>query len=323
MKIARFLKDWTLPVAMITGTSVCLLFTYVPPLRPVGAAVAPLAVSSQPVLLFLMLFVTFSKARFHRLRPRPWHFVVAAMQVVLAAVFTLIISALRPDGDALIALEACLSIAVCPCAAAAVVVAQKLGGDVEETTAYTLLSNVIAAIVIPLSFPCVERGVDVSFAAAFIAIMTHSVVVLVVPMVLAYAVKRWLRPLHRAVVGVKDLSYYIWAVLLALVVGVTVGGIIGSDVSPMLLITIAASALTLCLIQFAAGRYIGGRYGRRAESGQSLGQKNSSFAIWIAATFLSPLAALGPGCYMVWQNIVNSAEIWHHRHGLQLESQTA
>ena len=312
MNIVRFLKDWTLPVAMLTGTSVCLLFTYVPSLRPIGAVLAPLAVSSQPVLLFLMLFVTFCKARFHRLRPKPWHLVVAAMQVAMAVVFTLIIALSRPNGDALIALEACLAIAVCPCAAAAVVVAQKLGGDVEETTAYTLLSNVIAAAVIPATFPFVECGTGVSFAAAATAIMTHSVAVLVVPMALAYVVKRWLRPLHRAVVGVKDLSYYIWAVLLALVVVVTVGGIIGSNVSLALLLTIAVSALTLCLIQFAAGRHTGRRYSRTAECGQSLGQKNSSFAIWIAATFLSPLAALGPGCYMVWQNIVNSAEIWHH-----------
>ncbi|MBF1126112.1 MAG: transporter, partial [Capnocytophaga sp.] len=46
------------------------------------------------------------------------------------------------------------------------------------------------------------------------------------------------------------------------------------------------------------------------ESGQALGQKNTAFAIWIAATYLHPLSTVGPGCYILWQNIINSIEIW-------------
>ena len=43
---------------------------------------------------------------------------------------------------------------------------------------------------------------------------------------------------------------------------------------------------------------------------QTGGQKNTAFAIWIACTYLSPLSAVGPGCYILWQNIINSIEIW-------------
>ena len=32
MGIVRFLKDWTLPVAIITGTAIYLIFAYVPAL---------------------------------------------------------------------------------------------------------------------------------------------------------------------------------------------------------------------------------------------------------------------------------------------------
>ncbi len=72
-------------------------------------------------------------------------------------------------------------------------------------------------------------------------------------------------------------------------------------------------SLLICLAQFAVGRYIGHFFGTVIESGQGLGQKNTAFAVWIAYTYLSPLSVAGPGCYILWQNAINSLEIWHHR----------
>jgi BASS family bile acid:Na+ symporter len=46
--------------------------------------------------------------------------------------------------------------------------------------------------------------------------------------------------------------------------------------------------------------------------GQAMGQKNTAFAIWISSAWLHPLAAVGPGFYILWQNAFNSLEIWHH-----------
>ena len=42
-------------------------------------------------------------------------------------------------------------------------------------------------------------------------------------------------------------------------------------------------------------------------------QKNTAFAIWIASAYLNPLSTVGPGCYILWQNIINSVEIWQSR----------
>jgi len=33
----------------------------------------------------------------------------------------------------------------------------------------------------------------------------------------------------------------------------------------------------------------------------------------MSITFLNPLSSVGPGCYILWQNIINSIEIWQHR----------
>ena len=68
------------------------------------------------------------------------------------------------------------------------------------------------------------------------------------------------------------------------------------------------------------GRSVGRLFGRSIEAGQALGQKNTGFAIWIAFMYLTPLASVGPGCYILWQNTINSIEIWKKRKTGQLKT---
>ena len=42
-------------------------------------------------------------------------------------------------------------------------------------------------------------------------------------------------------------------------------------------------------------------------------QKNTGMAIWVAYMYLNPVASIGAGCYVLWQNIINSYEIWEQR----------
>ena len=48
-------------------------------------------------------------------------------------------------------------------------------------------------------------------------------------------------------------------------------------------------------------------------AGQALFQKNTGLSIWVAYMYLSPVASIGAGCYVLWQNIINSLEIWAAR----------
>jgi BASS family bile acid:Na+ symporter len=76
-------------------------------------------------------------------------------------------------------------------------------------------------------------------------------------------------------------------------------------------IALAVVALLCCVIQFALGRRIGERYGDRVSGAQGLGQKNTVLAIWMALTYLHPIASIAPASYVVWQNIINSAQLIH------------
>ena len=58
MGIVRFLKDWTLPVAIITGTAIYLIFAYVPALDEAAVRLAPICKTGLPVFMFLVLFLT-------------------------------------------------------------------------------------------------------------------------------------------------------------------------------------------------------------------------------------------------------------------------
>ena len=311
--IVRFLKDWTLPVAMGTGAVAYLLFAFTPQLDAAGTAMAPFFAAILPLFMFLVLFVTFCKVDFHQLRPVAWHFWVGVFQLLFIGVLMALMVGFRLTGNSLVLMEAILMCIISPCATAAAVVTQKLGGSLEQMTTYTFLSNFMTALMAPVCFPMIEKAADITFLAAFSKILYEVVVVLLVPMLLAYIVTHYLKRLHRRIISVRDLSYYLWACSLMIVTGTTVRNIVHADTTVTLLLAIALLGLMVCIVQFAVGRFTGHFFGHTQESGQALGQKNTAFAIWLSSTYLNPLSSVGPGCYILWQNIINSIEIWQYR----------
>jgi BASS family bile acid:Na+ symporter len=322
MDIIRFLKDWTLPVSMGVGAAAYLVFNYVPQLDGVARFFAPVMEAILPLFMFLVLFVTFCKVDFHKMRPVWWHLWVSIFNLIFVGIVMVIIlmyplvPELRSPTrslSSLILMEALLMCIISPCATAAAVVTQKLGGSLEQMTTYIFLSNFMTALLVPVCFPMIEKSADISFMDAFTKILYQVVLLLVVPMALAYVVKHFMHGLHRRIIAVKDLSFYLWGCSLMIVTGTTVKNIIHAEASVLLLLAIAALGLVLCIIQFAVGRFIGHFFGRAQEAGQALGQKNTAFAIWLGITYLNPLSSVGPGCYILWQNIINSFEIWQER----------
>ncbi|MGI6242085.1 MAG: transporter [Prevotella sp.] len=327
MGFLKFIRNWTLPVAMITGIVVYLLFHFVPILQPIGRWYAPYNDNVLPDFMFLILFVTFCKVDYKRLLPVKWHFWIGLQQVVFVMMLVGSILGFHITGNALIMLEAILVCIIGPVAAAAAVVTAKLGGSLEEMTTYTFISNFISAMLIPLCFPLLPQTnsalSDIEFWPLFFQILWKVSMVLILPMLLAYIVKHWLRGFHHWVVSIKDLSYYMWGCSLVVVTGTTAMNIreAWEQTSVFFLVSIAFMALILCIVQFATGRFIGHYFGKTTEAGQALGQKNTAFSIWVATAFLDPLSSVGPGCYILWQNIINSVEIWIcRRKGLEYSS---
>ena len=181
MKLLSFLKQWTLLVALAIGTIIYLLFSEVTFLQPIGDFVGPKLVSLMPVMIFVLLYFTFCKIDMHNFKPRKWHFALQLVRTTLSALVVLVIINLTSP-DAKIVWEGIFVIVICPTAAAAAVITEKLGGSIATMTVYTIIANCFTVIIIPLFFPMVERGANVPFVMAFLTVLDNVVKVLILPL---------------------------------------------------------------------------------------------------------------------------------------------
>lgn len=123
----------------------------------------------------------------------------------------------------------------------------------------------------------------------------------------------FVKKVHRYLLEFHDAAFYLWAVALAIVSGQTVRSLANSDAPVFVEVLIALAGLITCCVQFYLGKKIGGHYNDRISGGQALGQKNTVLAIWMSYTYLNPLSSVGPGSYVLWQNIINSCQLWKKR----------
>ena len=75
-------------------------------------------------------------------------------------------------------------------------------------------------------------------------------------------------------------------------------------------IGLAVVSLIICVGQFLLGRRLGKPFGDPVSSGQGLGQKNTILAIWMAQVYLNPISSVAPAAYVLWQNTINSYQLW-------------
>ena len=324
MKLITFLKNWTLPSAIVIGSASYMTFAYVPALDAAGDVLSPLFDTLLPITIFFTLFVTFSKVDFHLMRLCRWHFKVLAAQLLLIALLTgvihyLDITTLHCQFSIVnypflkLLLEAVLMCVIAPCAAASPIVTSKLGGNLTQMTTFVLFSAFAVSLLIPAIFPLLEPRQGMTFLSAFLLILYRLASVLLLPLLLGAVVRHWVKPLYQWFMRTPDLSFYCWAVSLAIVVGITLRNILHSHAASHLIGDIAFFTLLTAVVQFAIGRLIGRDANEKICTGQGMFQKNTSLAIWIAYMYLTPEASIGAGCYVLWQNIINSYELWQHR----------
>lgn len=290
----KFLKNWTLPIAML-----------------VGAAGYPLFISLSfltPYLIFTMLLLTFCKVSPSELRPKMLHLWLLSIQLGGALAVYLLLFRFNK-----IVAEGAMVCVICPTATAAAVITQKLGGSAASLTTYTLIGNIGAAIAVPVFFPLIEVHADVSFAGSFLVILSKVFPLLICPFLAAWFLRRFAPKAHAVLLDYHELAFYLWGISLAIVTAQTLYSLLNDPADGLTEILIAVAALAVCCIQFFLGKTIGSRYNDRISGGQALGQKNTILAIWMAHTYLNPLSAVGPGSYVLWQNIINSWQLWKKR----------
>ncbi len=286
------IKNWMLPVAMVVGSLFYRQLIHLAFLMP--------------WLIFFMLLFTFTRippreVRFHRL-----HLWLLSVQVVGCLAVYLLLYPYDP-----VVAEAVLICVLAPTATAAAVITGLLGGSVGFLTSYILLSNIAVSVAGPVIFSFVGSNQELLFWASVWNIGKEVFPMLILPLICAWLI-RWLAP--RTIgwfLRMNQVPLYLWAVSLTIVTGRTVYFLVNQQTNDYTTeYLIAGITLVVCALQFLIGRKIGRRYGDPVSGGQGLGQKNTVLAIWLSHLYLNPIASVGPAAYILWQNIVNSYQLW-------------
>ena len=225
----NFLKNWTLPIAMLVGVLGYLAFANIEILGPTKPFVNTFVAYLTPALIFAQLLLTFCKIEPRELIPSPWHGWLLLFQFFSAALIAFLLIFMRIEGAYKEVFEGAMVCLICPTATAAAVITGKLGGSASSLTTYTLLSNVLAAIVVPLMFPLVEPHADITFIVAFLKILSKVFPLLLCPFFLALLFRYWLPKVHQLLLGLRDMAFYLWSIALAIVTAQTVRSLVNSD----------------------------------------------------------------------------------------------
>ena len=309
-QIISFIKSWTLPIAMLMGAAFYYLFSSVDAIAFTKPYIKDITRWLMPSLIFIQLLLSFSKTDPKELLPKKWHVWLCFFQITSCLSIALILIFLDLNEDVKIILEGAMVCFICPTATAAAVITGKLGGSIGALVTYTMLSNVAAAIVVPLLFPLINTIEGATFITEFSDILSRVFPILIIPFLFALIFRYYVKPVHTFLVKYSGMAYYIWAIALSIVTAQTIYHISMSSASVSSKLGVACAGLITCIIQFALGRYIGSKYDNRISAGQALGQKNTILAIWLSSTYLIPLSSLAAGSYVLWQNIFNSWQLY-------------
>jgi len=259
-----------------------------------------------PILLFFMLFFTFCSVDFKKIGFRKEYLLLVFYQIgVSIGVYFLV-----KQYDEILAQGVMLCI-LAPTAVAAVVMSSMLGANAASVTSYSLLINLVISIVAPIYFSIMEVPEILPFWISVKSIILKIFPLLIVPLLLVFIIKKISKKLSTVLKKMHGLSFYLWIVSATIVMGNTMQFILSQESKRYLtVILLILSSLLLCVFQFIFGYRIGKHYKDELACSQYIGQKNTILAIWMAQTFLNPISSIAPAAYVLWQNLVNSYQLW-------------
>jgi BASS family bile acid:Na+ symporter len=199
---------------------------------------------------------------------------------------------------------------ITPTATAAPVIISFLRGRVDYVVAAFLLTNVAISLLLPFLLPVVLGQATPQVIGH---VLGSVATVVFLPMVGGWLVRRLYPRAAEWPARLRMASFSMWVLALFLITSNASAFVRSQAETPLrTLLLIGGVSLVTCAINFAVGHVLGGREFHR-EASQSLGQKNTTFTIYLALTYASPLIALGPTFYVVWHNVWNSWQL--HRAG--------
>ena len=296
------IRPYVLPIAIVLG----LLFHS-------WCGVLKVAV---PYLIFSILLLNFAAVDVKKMRFSKMYLWLMLYQIGVSIGMYYLLKAF--NASEILAQGVMLGV-LCPVAASVVVISCMLGANRETVTSYTIIGNLMVAIVAPIYFSFIGNHQEIPFWTSFWMILGKIGTIIALPFFVALTTQVVMPKVHDLLCKIKGVSFYLWSVALTITLGQTIDFMFmeGKENMPAI-IWLGVFSIAFCVVQFALGKYIGHKYGDIIAGGQLLGQRNSAMGIWMANTYLNPLAAIFPALYSVWQNLFNSIQLWYHDKKLNL-----
>ena len=269
-----------------------------------------------PYLIFTMLLLNYCALDVRKMHLSRMHLWLLLTQGGLCLVSYAVMWLCKADIVLAHGLLVCI---LTPVAGSVVVVACVLGANRETVTTFTILDNLAVAVAAPVLFSVIGRQTEMAFFTSFGHVFARVCPQIVLPFVTALVLQHRLPRVNAAISRYSSMSLYVWAVILTIVLGRTFHSLFtATETKWWLLAWMCVLSIVLCVVQFGLGKAIGNRYKQAMAGGQMLGQKNTSFGIWMAVEYLDPYAAVFPAFYSIAQNVFNSWQMWQHERKKQL-----
>ena len=305
-----------------------------------------------PWLIFFMLFFTFCKVNPLDLRLHRWHWVVLAIQLFCA--ITVYYTLIFFTGNPVLSQGLMLCFIMPTATAAPIIAGKLGGSIQNLTTFTLLSNFATSLVVpafFPIVNPAADMTFWSAFLLILSRIAPLLLGPFFSAWALRagydwYQKKRinpstsstpktFILPTRLAVI-----PFYLWVASIIVLTAVVTETVVHTLHSSLFtIIWLLIGAFLACLFQFGVGKLIGYQLpapskGRDYQdvlvnpaaapttmagvssitAGQAFGQKNTSLGVWMANTYLDPLASLGAAAYIIWQNIFNSLQLFIAAH---------
>lgn len=312
MSIRGFIREWSLPLGIVLGVVVYFVYMWIPFSEGTRLVTHQIVSIVQPLLIVMMLFISFCKVDISELKPAKWDkwlLLIQCGSFVLLAIFHQLIS----DPDWKIIVEGTMLALICPTATAASVVTDRLGGNQAHIVSYTIMINLAVAVLVPLICPLIHPQEGRSFFHSFLIMLGKVFPMLICPLILANLVRLCSPRLHSKIVASHSAAFVLWVISLPLAITEAVKNMFDSHITLWQFTALLIVSGIACFIQFFFGKKIGAHYDDMISAGQALGQKNTVFVIWLGYTFFAPVTAAIGGLYSIFHNSFNAWQLHRHK----------
>lgn len=260
--------------------------------------------------LMVMLFFTFITVNFNPQLLRRDHFKVLVANILLPILIFLLWRIWDPATAV-----ALLVIGLAPTAAGAPVITTFLRGRVDHVTVSILLLSPAMALLIPLFLPMLLSS-DIG-EIEVLDILIPVFMVVFVPLASSFFIKKVLPSAVPYITKAAKVNFYLF-LFNVFIASAKATDFIRNDeqASWIVILSIGFGVTILGLILFQFGERLGAA-DLKLENSMSLGRKNTMFALWLALTFVGPLAALGPMLYILFQNVYHSIAMYKLDKGMK------